>query len=48
MARGAEGDQVLFGILAGVTAELFVMDFEIRHCAARLTAPAIATQHLLT
>jgi hypothetical protein len=47
MTRGAEGDQVFFGVVAGVAAKLFVMDFQVRHRSARLASPAIATQHLL-
>src|ERR1019366_5208881 len=34
-------------IVAGVVTKLFVMDFQVRHRATRLTSPAIATQHLL-
>ncbi len=33
MARGAKRDQVLFGIVAGVTPKLFVVDLQIRHRA---------------
>jgi hypothetical protein len=33
-------DQVLFGIVAGVTAKLFVMDLKFRHRATRLISPA--------
>lgn len=47
MARRAEGDQVCFRILAGVATKLFVVNLKIRHRTARLTPPAIATQHLL-
>jgi hypothetical protein len=47
MAKGAERDQVLFRITAGVAAKLFVVNFQIRHCAARLAPPAIPTQDLL-
>jgi hypothetical protein len=48
MTVRAKRDQILFGIVAGVAAKLVVMDFEVRHGAAVLTAPAIATQYLLT
>jgi hypothetical protein len=48
LAGGTKGDQVLFDILAGVAAKLFVMDFQVRHCPTGLTSPAVATQHLLT
>jgi putative ABC transport system permease protein len=44
---GAECDQVLFGVVARVAAELFVVDLKMRHGAAGLTPPAIAAQHLL-
>jgi len=47
MARGAKRDQVLFRVMARVTPKLFVMDFKVRHGAARLTPPAVATQDLL-
>jgi hypothetical protein len=47
VAPGAERNQVLFGVVAGVAAKLFVVDFEVRHRAAELTTPAVATQHLL-
>src|ERR1019366_226225 len=47
MARGAKRDQVLFGVVAGVTPKLFVMDFKVRHGAAELTPPSVAMQDLL-
>jgi len=47
MAREAERDQVFFGVMTGVAAKLFVMDFQVCHCAAKLTPPPIATQDLL-
>jgi hypothetical protein len=47
VACGAECNQVLRGIIAGMTPKLFVVDLQVRHPAARLTLPAIATQHLL-
>ena len=47
MTRGAQRDQVLFGVVAGVTPKLFVMDFKVRHRATGLTLPAVATQDLL-
>jgi hypothetical protein len=39
MAKSAHRYEVLFGIIAGVAAKLFVVDFEVRHRAARLTPP---------
>jgi hypothetical protein len=47
VATCTEGDQVLFGIVAGMTAKFFMVDFQVRHCTARLTAPAVAAQNLL-
>jgi len=34
VASDAQRDQVLRGIVTGVAAELFVMDFQVRHRAA--------------
>ncbi len=34
--------------MTGVAAKLFMMDFQIRHRATRLTSPSVATQDLLT
>ena len=44
----AKSDQVLFGIAARATAEFLVVNFQIRHRPARLTAPSIAAEYLLT
>ncbi|MGC1645296.1 MAG: hypothetical protein WA741_05660 [Candidatus Sulfotelmatobacter sp.] len=43
MARVADRDQVLFGIVAGMVTKLPVMDLQVRHPPARLPAPAVAT-----
>lgn len=48
VACGAECDEILLGIIAGLTAKLFVVDLQVRHRATRLTAPPIATQHLVS
>ena len=40
-------DQIFFRIVARVAPEFFVVDFKIGSSAARLTSPAIATQHLV-
>ncbi|SPF44439.1 hypothetical protein SBA1_530075 [Candidatus Sulfotelmatobacter kueseliae] len=48
VARSAKGDKVLLRIIAGVTAKLLVVNFQVRHRAARLTTPAVAAQDLLT
>jgi hypothetical protein len=47
VTHGTERDEVPLGVIAGVAAKLFVMDFHVRHRSARLIPPAIATQHLL-
>ena len=35
VACGAECNQVLLGIIVGMTPKLFVVNFQVRHCAAR-------------
>ena len=40
-------NQILLCIVTGLTAKVFVMDFEVGPCATRLTSPAIPTQHLI-
>jgi hypothetical protein len=47
VARRAKCNKVLVGIIAGLAAKLFVVNLQVRHRAARLTPPAIATQNLL-
>jgi len=47
VACRAQRNEILFGIVAGLAAKLFVVNFQIRHCAARLTPPVIASQNLL-
>ena len=46
VACGAERNQILFRIVPRLAAKMIVVDFQARHRAARLTSPAIATQHL--
>jgi hypothetical protein len=41
MARSTKGDQVFFRIVAKVTSPPQMMDIEIRHRSAALTAPPI-------
>jgi hypothetical protein len=41
VARSAKRHQVLFRIIAGLAAELFVVDLETRPGVAQLTSPAI-------
>jgi len=43
VALGAERDQILFRIVAGVAAKPFVVNFQMRHRATRLASPAIPT-----
>ena len=43
----AERDQVLFLIISGMAAKLLVVDFQIRHRTACLTAPRVPAQNLL-
>jgi hypothetical protein len=47
MAVRTKGKQLLFGVFTAVAAKPFVTDFQVRHGAAGLTTPAIATQNLL-
>ena len=47
MTVAAQGDQVLLGIISGLAAELFVVNFEIRHRAARLASPAVSPEYLI-
>jgi hypothetical protein len=44
----AQRDQVQLGIVAGLTAKLLVVNFQVCHRATRLTSPAIPTQNLLS
>ena len=48
VASSAERDQVLLRIVSGAAAEVFVVDLEIRQCAAGLASPAVPTQNLMT
>jgi hypothetical protein len=43
MASRTKCNQILFRIITGVAAELFVVDLETRSVAAQLTSPAIAS-----
>jgi hypothetical protein len=47
MALVTQRDQILFGILARVTAELLVVDFKVGHRTAGLTTPTIPPQYSL-
>jgi hypothetical protein len=47
MASRAERDQVFLRISTQVASEFLVVYFQVRHSAAGLASPAIATQHLL-
>jgi transposase len=46
VARSANCDQIFFAIVAGVAAELFVMNFQVGHASAQLASPAVAAQHV--
>ena len=46
VAGTAKCNQVLLDILPGEAAKFFVVNFQVRHRAAQLTAPAIAPQYL--
>jgi hypothetical protein len=45
VASRAEGDQVLFVIIATTTAELLVMNFKTSQATAVLAAPIVALEH---
>ena len=45
VASGAQRDQILFLVPAGLAAELEVMHLQLFHAAAELAAPAVALQH---
>ncbi|MGA8490975.1 MAG: hypothetical protein WB711_11160 [Terriglobales bacterium] len=47
MASRTKRDHIFFGIVARLAPEFFVVDFKIGSGAARLTSPAIATEHLI-
>jgi len=47
MTYRAKRDQVRFPVIPQVTPKFPVVNFQVRHPAARLTPPAIATQHPL-
>ena len=47
MAFTAEGDQILLGIVPGLAAKLFVVNFKVGHRAARLASPAVPAEHLV-
>lgn len=47
MTGVAERNQVLFRVISGATAKLLVVDLQIRHRTACLTAPQVPAQHLL-
>src|ERR1019366_9070389 len=47
MTCNADCNEILLGIVAGVATKLFVVNFQVRHGAARLTPPVVATQDLL-
>ncbi len=46
VALGAQRDQVMFDVIAGLTAVLKVVYLQVLHGAAELAPPAVAFQHL--
>ena len=46
MTVSTKGYQILFGVIPGSTAEMFVMNLKVFHAAADLTWPTVSTQHL--
>ena len=48
MAVGAEGNQILFRIVAALAAKLLVVNLQVRPGSARLASPAVAAQNLLS
>jgi len=46
VARGAQSDQVFFGIVATPTAKFLMVNFQVRSTPAILACPTIAPQHL--
>jgi hypothetical protein len=46
VASRAKCNKVLLRIVAAATAELLVVNFQVRHRAARLTSPTITAQDL--
>ena len=44
---GTERDEIQLGIFARMAAKFLVVNLQVRHRAAQLTPPAIATQNLL-
>ena len=47
VALNAECDEIVSGVVPGVAAELLMMHFEVRHCAAVLTPPAVPAEHFI-
>jgi hypothetical protein len=47
MTSIAQCDQVSVGVVPGMAAQLFVMDFKVALLATQLTPPSISTKHLL-
>jgi hypothetical protein len=41
-------DKVRFRIAAAMTTKLLMVNFQVRHLAAPLTSPTVATEHLLS
>jgi len=48
VAFSTQGHKILLPVASIVTAELFVVNFQVHHSAARLTPPAVTAQDLLS
>jgi hypothetical protein len=47
VACATQRDQVLLGIVAGLTTKLFVVNLEVGRRAAGLASPAVPAEHLV-
>jgi len=47
VACSAERNQIVFNVVAGLAAKLFVMNLKIRHRSTELAPPAVPAQHLI-
>jgi hypothetical protein len=48
MASCAKSDEIFLRVVPGVAAKCLVVHFKIRHRAATLASPTVATEYLLT
>jgi hypothetical protein len=47
VTQGAQSDEIELRIFARMAAKFLMVNLQVRHRAARLTPPAVPTQHLL-